>query len=364
MDKVSDHDHLSYKMLIIGIMLVMAFWLSIGRADAQVLGGNGLERLIASAEKPLQVEVGIKIDQITEINQKSENFSAVAVVRMRWWDQKLAFDETDTGLPYKLLTSDEFVAHAKSIPTNIPLILFQNQQNQRWEQISFITIHPNGDVNFFERSTLTVQAPYFDFKKYPFDEQKFSLDIVSVSPIGLIEFEPMDEFSGLGSTLGEEAWILEDAALTISSTKGITGLESSKASLTFSGRRHIQYYVIRIFLPLLFLIVVSWATFFLEDYRKRIDIAGANLLVFVAFNFAISDSIPQLGYLTFLDFVLQWMFLVTTAVIALNVGLRRVQINGKEVLARRIDNYVVKWIFPLGYVGAVTFAVYQYLLTS
>jgi hypothetical protein len=39
------------------------------------------------------------------------------------------------------------------------------------------------------------------------------------------------------------------------------------------------------------------------------------------------------------------------------------QINGNEGLARRIDNYVIKWIFPLVYVGAVAFASYRYLLT-
>lgn len=47
---------------------------------------------------------------------------------------------------------------------------------------------------------------------------------------------------------------------------------------------------------------------------------------------------------------------MTTGVIVLNVVLRRMQINGKEGLVRRIDNYVIKWVFPLVYVGAVGFA--------
>ena len=76
----------------------------------------------------------------------------------------------------------------------------------------------------------------------------------------------------------------------------------------------------------------------------------------------ISDSLPQLGYLTFLDFILQWMFLVTGAVILINVGLRRLQTSGNEEVARTIDNYVIKWVFPLGYGGIVLFAVYGFLL--
>jgi hypothetical protein len=363
MDNSSLHNRPSGLLIRIAVLLAFAILASLGKAHAQTLDGNGLQQLITPSEKPLHVEVGIKIDQITEINQKAENFSAVVVIRMRWRDQKLAFDKVEANRAYKLMTPDEFYALASSIPTNIPLILFQNQQAQRWEQAAFVTIYPNGEVEYFERSTLTLQAPYFNFKKYPFDTQQFHLDVVSVSPLELIEFTPMKEFSGLGSQLGEEAWILENAELTTSVITGLTGLKSAKATLTFTGRRHIQYYALRIFLPLLFMILVSWASFFLEDYSKRIDIGGANLLVFVAFNFAISDSLPQLGYLTFLDFTLQWMFLVTTAVIVLNVGLRRMQINGNETLARRIDNYVIKWIFPLVYAGPVAFASYRYLFS-
>lgn len=339
--------------------LMLALWLVSGLAHAQTLVSPTLQEFTTALENPLRVEVGIKIDQVTDINQKSENFSVVAGIRMRWQDPHLAFDDQ---VDSKLMTSGEFITHAKSIPTHVPLFLFQNQQAQRWEQEAFVSISGDGTANFFERSTLTLQAPYFDFEKYPFDTQKFSLDIVAIPPLQMIEFVALKDFSGLGETLGEEAWILENPALTIGSTSGITGLDSATASLTFSGRRHLQYYVIRIFIPMLTLIAVSWVSFFLEDVRKRIDMASANLLVFVAFNFAISESLPQLGYVTFLDFVLQSMFMVTAMVIIMNVFLRRLKLRGKEPLAISIDNYVVKWVFPLGYLGVIAYACYRFLL--
>lgn len=315
-------------------------------------------------QEPLEVLVGIEIDQIVGIDQKAENFSAVVSVRMLWQDPSLAFDPEEFGRDHKLLSPDEFIALADASRTTVPFFLYQNQQAQRWQQEAFIAVEPDGLCKFFERSTLTFQAPYFDFRKYPFDTQQFFVEIVSANPVDLVTYKVLDNQHGLGDQLGEEAWILENAEMVLSTQKGLSGDESAKASLGFTGRRHIQYYALRLFLPLIVLVTVSWVTFFLEDYRKRIDIAGANLLVFIAFNFTISDSLPQLGYLTFLDFILQWIFLVTGAVIVINVILRKLQTAGKEELARKADTYLVKWIFPLGYGAVVLAAVYLFLLQT
>ena len=44
------------------------------------------------SQQPLEVAVGIEIDQITGIDQKAENFGAVVNIRMVWKDPLLAFD--------------------------------------------------------------------------------------------------------------------------------------------------------------------------------------------------------------------------------------------------------------------------------
>ena len=72
---------------------------------------------------------------------------------------------------------------------------------------------------------------------------------------------------------------------------------------------------------------------------------GGNLLVLVAFNFTISDNLPQLGYMTFLDAILVVTFVLTGLVVVVNVMYRRLEVSGRETLARQIDKYTI-WVYP------------------
>lgn len=301
---------------------------------------------------PLTVEIGIRIDQVTFVDQKSENFGAVAELHMRWRDAFFAFDPDAEGRDHLLLGVNDFMDLADENGRTVPRFIFRNLQGPRWWQEELVTIFPDGEIKYFERVTMTLQAPYMEFRSYPFDTQTFTLEVISVNPSDTVVFVPMAEISGLGKTLGEEAWRLFDAKLVSGSRIGPSGLESDLVYLEFQGERHVQYFLLRIFVPALIIIAVSWVTFFLNDYSKRIDIAGANLLVFVAFNFAISDALPQLGYITFLDFLLQSVFAVNGGIVVLNVLLRRLVMNDRSDLAHKIDTYAVKWVLPIVY-GAV-----------
>jgi hypothetical protein len=101
--------------------------------------------------------------------------------------------------------------------------------------------------------------------------------------------------------------------------------------------------------------------FFLKDYSKQLDVASGNLLVFIAFNFTISDDVPRLGYLTLLDRMIITSFCCAALVVIISVFQKRLVTKGQKQLAGRIDNLVLTF-YPMIYV--VLIAVEYYTVTS
>jgi len=309
--------------------------------------------------QPLDVSVTVQVDQVTGVQQKSENFGVVANLLIEWTDARLKFDAEKRGRDFQLYTTEAFVQFVDEAGIMVPGFVIHNQQGKRFSQAPYIRVFADGRATYVERFTATLQAPDFDFVQYPFDSQKFSIHVDSTWPTSDFRFIAGKELSGLGNKLGEEAWLLKDSSTTVSEIVGIDGEPISRFTLSFIGERHIDYYVLRIFIPLTVILLVSWATFYLRDFGKRIDIGGANLLVLVAFNFTISDNLPQLGYLTFLDAILVVTFVLTGLVIVVNVAFRRLEFTGRDELARRIDNYTI-WLYPLGLTMLVLICWYLY----
>ena len=306
-------------------------------------------------QKPIPVEIGVKMDQITGVDQKAENFSVVDTLQMEWQDPKLAFDPATCDCKYQSMSVSAFQKYVDDHGTIWPEFVYYNQQGRRDIQNGLVVVFSDGRAIYYERSTVTLQAPDFDFRLYPFDTQTFYIRIRQVFPDHLFTFTELPDFSSVGEQLGEEEWVIQDQWTAIESVDG-----DSQYSFAFTANRQLMYYVVRIFTPVLLIIIVSWFTFFLKDYSKRVDVASANLLIFVAFNFTISDALPHLGYATVLDLVLVTTFVITGIVVIFNVWLKRLEVTKKESIAQTIDNYSI-WLYPILYFAA--FALVAFLFT-
>jgi hypothetical protein len=329
------------------------FRLLVGRNAPEVLEGAANLRGDPILQAAIPVQVGLKLQQITNVDQQAENFGAVATIQMRWNDPKLAFNPDECQCDLRTFSTAGFSSYVSERSSLWPEFTVFNQQGRRDTQNDNVVVWPNGDALYLERFSATLQAPDFDFRRFPFDTQRFYIRLDSLFPEEFFLFEKLPEYSELGDQLGEEEWVVLDFDTEIDSSTASSTLPVSRFSFGFTANRHLSFYVIRIFVPIFIIIMVSWFTFFLKDYNKRVDVTAGNLLLFIAFNFTISGELPRLGYLTFLDTILISTFAVTAMVVAFNVVLRRLELSGRSELAQRIDRYTL-WIYPVAYVAAIS----------
>lgn len=302
------------------------------------------------AGEPVEVAVSLKVHQITGIDQKAENFGVVAALTAEYNEPGLAAKPGDATPPWRMYKVAGFTRLVADRGLTWPAHTFYNAQGRIDYQNQIVYVDPQGNVVYFAQFTATFQAPDFDFRHFPLDHQTFHLKLDLLAPIEHFVFKPTKGASGIGDTLGEEEWILENAQFGVTE-HDIFGHTASRFVLSFEGERHLSYYIVRILIPVVIIILVSWFSFFLNDYTKRIDLAGGNLLLFIAFNFTIANDLPRLGYLTLMDTIMLATFSITGFVVLVNVWMRRLQNQGKGELADKLDQYGI-WVYPLLYAGS------------
>ena len=118
------------------------------------------------------------------------------------------------------------------------------------------------------------RRPVFQFAQYPFDTQRFFIRVHSLLPVTFMTFVPLEGFTRLGDSLGEEEWLFEKSWTEVSEAEGVTGTPTSHFSFGFEAHRQLNYYVLRIFVPLGIIILVSWLTFFSRTSASASTLPG------------------------------------------------------------------------------------------
>ena len=323
------------------------FRLQVGVNAPDSLEGQGEPNSESLLELAIPVNIGLKLQQIVNIDQPNEIMTIVGTLRLEWTDPALAFDPDDCNCSSIWYTENEYNQFLEDVKGKWPDFTFYNQQGNRWSQTRLVQRDANGRVNYLERFTTNVQVD-FDWTAFPFDTQDFYINIDMMYDEDKYTFVPLEEFDAIDPKHGEDEFILTDFDTQISSVIASRLLPTSRYTFHFSAPRHLDYYIFRIFVPVLLIIVVSYITFFLKDYTRRIEIATGNLLLFIAFSWSLGDNYPRMGYLTFLDAIMAITFLINTLVVVLNVYFKYLEQKGDREKADRLEA-PFNYIYPIAY---------------
>jgi gamma-aminobutyric acid receptor subunit beta len=112
--------------------------------------------------------------------------------------------------------------------------------------------------------------------------------------------------------------------------------------------RSMQHYILKVILPLVLIVIMSWTVFWIDpnEAGTQISVAVTSMLTLIAYRFAIDTQLPRLPYMTRLDaFILISTLLVFLSLI--EVLLTTILDNKQQIeRAKTIDRYC-RVIFPV-----------------
>jgi hypothetical protein len=327
-----------------------------GCGDFRLLAGVNAPRVLEGEAEPnsqnvlrlpIKVEAGIKLQEIVAIDQQNEIMTAVGTIKLEWTDQALAFSPDECNCRYKDYNETNFNQFLSDNGGIWPDFTLFNQQGNRWIQNRLLEVQPNGHAIYLERITTNFQLN-FDFQKYPFDTQDFYIHLDMLNPESQYYLVPGENFSEIDPENGEDEFILTGFDTSVESVISSRRFPTSRYSFHFSAPRQLEYYTFRIFIPILLIILISYITFFLKDFTRRIEVATGNVLLFIAFSWSLAEDYPRMGYLTFLDAIMAITFIINTLVVIYNVYLKWLETEDKRERAEGIDR-VADWVYPIAY---------------
>jgi hypothetical protein len=293
---------------------------------------------------PTKVGYVIWIGDITRIDSAAQTFSANLVIFLRWRDAQLAH----AGPGTKQFSLDSVWN---------PRLVIANEAGEVHRSLpEVVDVAPDGTVIYRQR-LIGAFAQSLNLRAFPFDHDTFRVQVVTLGhrPED-IELAPdpralasgMPEGVGLAKKLTIQDWRINSVGSHVQPYPLAPRLELAAFSFEFTAARNANHFVIKVIIPLILIVMMSWAVFWIEpnDANTQMAVAVTAMLTLIAYRFAVDADVPKLPYLTRLDeFILMSSVLVFLSLIEVLVTTK---FSNRERLdrAQTIDRHC-RWIFPL-----------------
>jgi hypothetical protein len=301
----------------------------------------------ASGNSPTQVSVGIWIVDISNIDSAQQSFTADIAVVLRWKDARLA--HTGTGAVHYAL--DQIWTPRVGIANETSSVVRKLPESAE--------VEPDGTVIYRQLYVGSFSQP-LRLQSFPFDRQIFHIQFVAIRyQPDEVAFVPDENWirdgvrqaAGASPSLTLADWTVEKWDAKASVYALTPRMQYSGYVFEFTARRNVEYYILKVILPLVLIVMMSWSVFWTEptNSNTQFSIAVTSMLTLIAYRFAVDNQLPRLPYMTRLDA----FFLVSTLLVFLSlieVLVTTILDNNQQLArAKKLDRYC-RVIVPIVFV--------------
>jgi Neurotransmitter-gated ion-channel ligand binding domain len=311
-------------------------------AAVSILHARGAEMPAAidrpgAGDGPTQISIAIWIVDISKIDSAEQSFTAEAAIVLRWKDPRLA--HTGSGMVRYPLQQ---VWHPRAGIANET-----NSVGHRFPE--YVEVESDGTVVYRQLYTGAFTQS-LHLQSFPFDRQTFRLQIVAVRyQPNEVRFVPdqdwihngLKEAGGIAPSITLPDWTIERWETKPFTYALAPGLHYSSYVFEFTASRNVQYYLFKVILPLVLIVMMSWSVFWTDPANSstQFSIAVTSMLTLIAYRYTVDTQLPRLPYMTRLDvFFLISTLLVFFSLIEVLVT-TILENNQQKAQAKRIDRY-------------------------
>ncbi len=199
-----------------------------------------------------------------------------------------------------------------------------------------------------------------DLHDFPLDEQILPIRLVfpDYTP-GELQVEVDGETSGRSPVFHIPDWVIGDGELRVDPLELTPTLSRTGMLYELKAGRQTHYYYFKIMLPLVFIVCMSWAVFWIhpEHADSQIGVAASAILTLIAYRFILGNLLPKVAYMARLDyFILASTILVFIALIEVLITTALTKANRVSV-ARKWDPWC-RWLFPAVFLLLIPFVMF------
>lgn len=287
------------------VFLLSGLWASSGWAEAVT---EPVFQKVPSrpnaAEGPTEVAVTMWLIDIDSINTAQQNFVVNVFVGLRWHDPRLAHGRKELK---RYNVSDVWTPKVE-IANEIGIV--------RKTMAEYVDVEGDGSVTYRQRYVGSLSQA-LKLRDFPFDKHLFRIHLISIQgEEGAIRFVPQPLLMGRG--LKNAVGISPDISLPDFTVENydarpldyIVGeqLRVPGYAFEFTAKRDSGYFVWKVFLPLVLIVMMSWVAFWIDpkEIGTNIGAVMTSMLTLVAYRFTFEAYIPKVGYLTRIDKFMLW----------------------------------------------------------
>ncbi len=293
---------------------------------------------------PTKVKIGLYVFDIATLEDARQVFTADFRLVLRWYDPRLA----------------EKTKEMRQFPIQDiwnPLTSIMNRRDLRPLYPDLAHVDPEGHVLYSQRFIGTLTVP-LNLKNFPEDKHKLYIRTQSYYGAEDVQFIIDEDLTGWADVLSIPDWdVSQGEAKIMTGYSALQKRDLAQMEFSFKIQRFLGFYLWKIIIPLSLIVFMSWGVFWVDPARleAQLGLSATAVLTLFAFQFAITNLIPRVSYLTRMDrFTMMCSLLIFFALI---VALTTSYCAKKNWIPRAVlINRTARVLFPLIFCGIIYFA--------